>query len=166
MLVTLSLTYAICIIPAMGTSWGLWDVEKQPILQNLFTCIYWCMYGEQSNLSSILSKSLLFTGVNFVLYIAISKRMRNMYTRFLSDMLNQGNNKKMTKERILTTLSSSSASRAVALKKNLTEFPVNSEHSVLYCSNLHSSSIKHNCFQVSMSIISSDNSINWKIYQK
>ena len=46
MLVMLSLTYAVCIVPAMGTCWGLWDVGEQIVLENLFTCIYWCMYGK------------------------------------------------------------------------------------------------------------------------
>ena len=75
-----------------------------------------------------------------------------MYARFFSDMLNQRKNKKVTEDRNLTTLSSSSVSRALALKKNLSGFLVNGEHS----SKLQSSSIKQIGFQVSLSIISSD----------
>ena len=85
-----------------------------------------------------------------------------MYARFFSDMLNQRKNKKVTEDKNLTTLSSSSVSRAFALKKNLSGFLVNSEHS----SELQSSSIKQNGFQVSLSIISSDSLRKISLYKE
>ena len=107
-----------------------------------------------------------FTGVNFVLYIAISHSMREMYARFISDMSNQLKTKKKVRDKILTTLSSSSVSKAFATKKNVNGLQVNSALSVIYSSRQHDSSMKHNAFLVRLSIISSDDSFNWKIYQK
>ena len=54
MLVLLSLTYAVCVVPAMLTSWGLWKMEdkkeevgmKYRPLTSICTSLYWCMYGE------------------------------------------------------------------------------------------------------------------------
>ena len=89
-----------------------------------------------------------------------------MYARFISNMSNQLKTKKKVRDKILTTLSSSSASKAFALKKNLTGFPVNGALSVIDSSRQHNSSMKHKAFLVRFSIISSDNSFNWKIYQK
>ena len=106
------------------------------------------------------------TGVNFVLYIAISHRMREMYARFISDMWNQLKTKKKVRVKILSTLSSSSASKAFALKKNITEFQMKNALSVIDNSRLHNSSVKHNTFLVRLSIISSDDSFTWKVYQK
>ena len=42
MLVILSLTYAVCIVPAMLTC--LWKTEHRVVII-ICTSIYWCMYG-------------------------------------------------------------------------------------------------------------------------
>ena len=45
MLVILSVTYAVCVVPAMLTCWGLfWKIEDGAV-KYIFTSIYWSMYG-------------------------------------------------------------------------------------------------------------------------
>ena len=51
MLVVLSLTYTVCVVPAMVTSWGLWNNEYKgkAAVENICTSIYWSMYGKLPN---------------------------------------------------------------------------------------------------------------------
>ena len=55
MLVILSLTYTVCVVPAMLTSWDLWSNEYRGrvTVENICTSIYWCMYGERPGTGNI-----------------------------------------------------------------------------------------------------------------
>ena len=55
MLVILSLTYTVCVVPAMLTSWDLWSNEYRgrATVENICTSIYWCMYGERPETGNI-----------------------------------------------------------------------------------------------------------------
>ena len=44
MLLLLSFTYAVCILPAMTMTWGLWAPVEGESCQPC-TGLYWCMYG-------------------------------------------------------------------------------------------------------------------------
>lgn len=76
-LFVLSIAYTICVVPASVLSWGLFDKilaeyfsqQQLVILQAVSSCVYWAMYG-----------------LNFVLYITTSERIRAAYRVFLKDM--------------------------------------------------------------------------------
>jgi len=73
MFIFLSIAYTICIVPAFTLSWGMFNTQldqyHQQILQAVTSCLYWSMYG-----------------LNFLLYIATSERMRAAYLKFMKDM--------------------------------------------------------------------------------
>lgn len=90
MFVVLSLTYSICILPAMMTAWGFWEVTDKAVnshIKNVTTCVYWCMYM-----------------INFMLYVATNERMRAIYKVFLTDLV-----KKFALQRRISQYSASSS---------------------------------------------------------
>ena len=87
MMLLLSLTYAVCILPAMTYSWGLWNTGDPSTITNVSTCLYWCMYGGLPSSSVVLSFICTSSpGINFVLYLTTSSRMRDVYRQFLRDI--------------------------------------------------------------------------------
>ena len=52
MLISLSIAYTVCILPASFLGWGMFDLDSllqpytQLIIQAISSCLYWCMYGQ------------------------------------------------------------------------------------------------------------------------
>ena len=72
--------YLIFLMPMVAVGWGLWTPwEETPIseeIKALLASVYWWMYG-----------------VNFLIYLATSKRIRDAYFKFLSDLVSRGRRK-------------------------------------------------------------------------
>lgn len=77
MLISLSIAYTICVLPASTFSWGIFDTklekyipaEHKQTIEVMTSCLYWSMYS-----------------LNFLLYIATSERIRAAYKTFLKDV--------------------------------------------------------------------------------
>jgi len=80
MLICLSIAYTVCILPASTLSWGMFNTqldmylsfEHKQSIQAVSSCLYWSMYG-----------------LNFLLYIATSERLRSAYKTFLKDFFHR-----------------------------------------------------------------------------
>ena len=68
-------------MPMVAVGWGLWTPwEETPISEEtkaLLASVYWWMYG-----------------VNFLIYLATSKRIRDAYLKFLSDLVSRTRRKR------------------------------------------------------------------------
>ena len=96
MLFSLSVAYTICLIPASVFSWGMFDnllaenIDQKNLktIQAISSCLYWSMYGMffKSYTKYLTLFSFWFPGLNFVLYLTTSERIRAAYLIFLKDV--------------------------------------------------------------------------------
>jgi len=63
------LTYTLCILPSLIYSGVLWMMGEDVFTNGVLTCIYWVMYG-----------------INFLVYLGSSQRMREAYTTLGTDL--------------------------------------------------------------------------------